>query len=149
MGLGVLQGGWCFLLAASDLRCNWKFWGYLLQREQSLSWVWRLRWGLSWGEHLDEAVGARVQFCLAVREGEQGSTAHLKAKRGLFPTTHVFLTPPVLRWGTISPCCWSTDTWGGVYQMKGGTHRFLQAPWAAFPGSPFSLWPLLVRPPFS
>lgn len=57
MGLGVLQGGWCFLLAASDLRCNWKFWGYLLQWEQSLSWVWRLRWGLGWGGHLDEAVG--------------------------------------------------------------------------------------------
>ena len=33
--------------------------------------------------------------------------------------------------------------------MKEGTHRFLQAPWAACTGSPFSLWPLLVQPSFS
>lgn len=57
-------------------------WGYLLQGEQSLSWVWRLGLGLGWGGHLDEAVGARVQFCLAVLECEQDSTAHLKAKWG-------------------------------------------------------------------
>lgn len=56
--------------------------GHLLHGEQSLSRVWRPGWGLGWGGHLDEAVGARVQFCLAVRECEQDSTAHPKAKRG-------------------------------------------------------------------